>query len=726
MRKLLLLMLGCCMTGFAFGQPYDTLTIQQIQFIDADSLADCNDTSPRLGDTVITYATVVMSAMVDDPQNPGGPQVPNAQAAGGRNVWIQSGTGPFSGVDLFTFGVPTPVPDVDVLDLQAGDSIQVTGIIGNFFNEKELIPIDIQLLDLGRPVHVNPIMDLGMINDNNQVNELETGEQWEGAYIELYNLTVTARSFFSGNNRVSLICSDDQGNLINVSDRFLAARLPASGGTFVPPPPGTKFDTLRGVLAHSGNGCTGGGGRGYELYPFQESDYIIGTSPPIISNETRNPITPGPTQDVNVFATIEDPDGNVDTASLYYAVGASNTNFLEVPMTATGNTYSATIPNAAFSEGDLVKYYISATDDSALTSTSPSLAANGPFFFAVRENGTTIYDVQFTPFDNGNSGYLGLEVTLTGVVTATAQPNDLGFVYIQQAGEDKWAGLSLVQDANLASLVRGDSIEVTGVIEEDFGLTRMAVSGVSVLKTGATIPDAVEVDPDIFTTYDFALNEAYECMLVKLKNPSDSIIYIVEENADGPNNNFAEYRVGSSNLTTDGARVLAGRVTGSAFSSLAFPYINDTTWLTESGIITVQPTCVVTAGDTMRSLTGIMYYSFGNMKLLPRNSDDADGYRGANCPQGVVGIEDELAGSKVVAYPNPTQNGLTVDYRFPIQARANIVLMDLMGRVVAAEEVRGVEGNVRFSTAALSNGTYVLMVYADNYIIAREKILIVK
>ncbi|MEL6253205.1 MAG: T9SS type A sorting domain-containing protein [Bacteroidota bacterium] len=712
------------LASFSLQAQYDTLTIQQIQMVSPQNLAACNDTSFYRGDTVVVFATVVMDALVADPQNPGGPEVNNAQITGGRNIWLQSGTGPFSGIDLFTTGVPTPVPGIDVLELRAGDSVAVTGVVIFFGNESEITPINIDLIDQGREVQLNSV-SVSDLNDDTQTNQFETGEQWEGAYVELTNLRVDSRSFFSGGNRVSLICSDADGNLVNISDRFLAARLPANGGTFVPPPPNAVLDTVRGVVAHSANGCTGAGGRGYEIYPFKSEDYVIGVSPPFITNETRNPITPTASQDVNVFASIEDPDGVVVSAELNYAVGASSTNFLSVPMTANGNTYTGVIPSAAFSDGDIVQYYISATDDSSLVSNSPPAAANGPFFFAVSDNGTTIKNVQFTPFENGNSGYAGLEVTVSGVVTASAQPNDLGFVYIQQPGESAWAGLPLVQNANLSTLSRGDSITVTGQVQENFGMTWMVVTSFTTEKTGAEVPAPTKVDPDVFTLYDFAVNEQYEGMLIELANPTEGAdIFVVETNADAMGgNNFAEYRVGSSDLTVDGSRVLAGRVTGVAFSSLSFSYVNDTSWVTNSGVMTVDP-CVVTAGDTISSLTGIMYYSFGNMKLLPRNNEDANNFRGANCPNGVTSIEDELAGSKVIAYPNPNRGQLTVAYTFPQFVEGRVRMMDLMGRTVKVEALNGIEGELRLETSSLSNGTYIMLVETEGYIISRHRIVV--
>ncbi|MEO1450995.1 MAG: T9SS type A sorting domain-containing protein, partial [Bacteroidota bacterium] len=575
-------------------------------------------------------------------------------------------------------------------------------------------------------------------NDDNRVNDFTTGEQYEGSYIELTDVTVVEVLPFSNGSRVSFNVADGDGNLMNISDRFTVQRLPGNGGNFVAPPVGTVYDTLRGVIAHSANGCVQGNGRGYEMYPYREEDYVIGFSAPLISNVSRNPVTPMATEDVTVNATIADPDGNVVSASLFYAVGLGNNNFLELPMSANGSTYSATIPNTSYSDGDYVKFYLSATDDSAATSTNPVDGPVEPYFFAVRDDGTTIRDVQFTPFENGDSPYQGLEVEVTGIVTASSQPGDantpgdLGFVYIQQPGENTWGGLSLTGNAELSDLRRGDEVRVRGTIRESFGLTQMAdIVSVDTLSSGNVIAP-VEVNADSFSDYDFVRTEPYECMLVTLVDPAGDGVAVVDDNADdggGSTSNFAEYRVGNNILNGPdvGCRVLAGRRTNSAFGSLDFSYVNDSLWITDFGEMNVEA-CIVSVGDTMTSLSGIMYYSFGEMKLLPRNNLDAPGYNGANCAGGIVpvDIEEELAGSEFTVFPNPSNAAFTLRYTFPEFVEAQVEVRDMMGRQIARKEIRGVTGEVSLDGRAWASGTYFMVVRTRGEVLATQKILLTK
>lgn len=697
----------------------DTVSIQQIQTVSAQALATCVDTSAYLNDTVWTYGVVMMSGELPSGET-------NSQANNGENLWIQNGTGPYSGLDMYKVaGInPDPVIGTEMLDLQEGDSIMVKGIITRFGRETEIVPLEIQVIDFDKDVVATPI-DISDLNDANRINQLPTGEQWEGAYVEIYNAAVVSVDPFTANgvDRVSFNVSDGNGNLVNISDRFIVQRQSNALGDFVPPTTSTIYDTLRGVIAHSANGCTGAGGRGYEMYPFRKEDYVLraGTAGPQISGITRSPLVPTSGQDVTIFATINDPDGTVDTATLFYTVGISNTNFFSVGMSANGSTYSGVIPASIMNDGDFVKYYICATDNDTITACNPDVPATigNPEAFFVRDNGLTIYDLQFTPYNDGNSLYRSRDVTVRGVITAASGVDDLGFVYLQQPGATQWAGISLVQNQALSNLTRGDSVEVSGTVQEDFGFTRMAVLTVVPKGTANSIPEAVELNPDLFNSYDFAVTEAYEGMLVKYVNPNGGGIFIVEENADaGGGNNFAEYRIGTDPFVPTGSRAIAGR---DVSSSLYVSYVNDSIYI--SGNVDA---CLVTAGDSMASVSGILAYTFGNPKLLPRNNADFEAYSGANCPDGISNIEDELAGTEINAYPNPTQGQLTVSYDFPKFIEAEVRLMDLTGRTLVQQKIRGLAGETNFSLDGVAGGTYVLMVSHEGYIVDTRKIVLLK
>lgn len=763
MKKYFLLLIMWMFVSMSFAQ-YPTVTIQQIQEVPLANLQADNDSSLYHGDTVIVYGTIMMDGRVEDPANPGGPLVRNATPGGHHNLWIQSGTGPWSGLDLFHLnGETTPTSPIDMLDLVAGDSVKVTGFIEEFAgHETEIMPISIELLPQpGKPI--KPVVrSVGDFNDANKDDNRVTGEQWEGMYVEFHNLSVV--NIVSGR---FIDMQDANGNVIQLSDRFRAFQIAGQGGNFQTPPLGAVYDTVRGVIAH---------GRadqdGYQLYPFRAEDLVLGQIvPPTVTNIRPNPVTPAETQDINVSATITD-NGTIVSAKLYYGIGASTQpgSYFEVPMTSSGgSTFTGTIPNTAFSNGDVVVFYVEATDDDTLSIVAPNVPnGSDPRFVVVDNDGPSIKNVQFSPFEAGNSSYDGVEVTLTGIVTASSKPGDLGFVYIQQPGEDKWAGLPLLENPALSNLDRGDLVEVTGTITEQFAnefqlsnWTAMEVSTVSVQSSGNQVPTAVVVNPNDFyrntstqTFPDPALTEPYEAMLVQFAGPLYVANKLPDASPSNPTTNFGEWMIGNDPFDISGCRVLAGRRDSRNFASLAFPALNDSFYLTNAGIVDtnfVKDVYIVETGDTLCGLIGIMAYSFGEYKLFPRNGDDIPsvednsgtlrpalsgqnfpfpgGLGNAGCANAdyiALDVLPEFAGSEVKVYPNPGRYYLNVDFDLMAPQNGVIELRDLMGRAVMSETFNGVSGSVRLNTERLLPGTYVVVVRTKNAIIAQNKVLIAR
>lgn len=690
-----LLSLGLLIFGasFAANAQYPLKTIQEVQTVTQQNLAAGNDASPiATTDTVRIRGVVVMDAGL-------------STLVQGKQIWIQTNDGsPFSGIDIYQPSPSTAGDDggTGILSLVAGDSVEITGRVEEFSGETEFIPIitnpatPIQLLGSGITVKSKLIL-AGELNDNNRNNILTTGEQYEGQYVELQNMTVVTVDPFSNGARVSFNIADASGNRVNVSDRFLAMRLPATGGTFVAPNVGDFITSIKGVIIHSKNN------RGYEIHPFDRNDIVYGAAAPTISAISKNVAVPNNNDAVTISANITDKDG-VKYAKLFYSVGASNQNYTEIPMVANGNSYSAVIPAQA--DASFVKFFIEARDNSAdsLLSRIPNVPTEDPKFYVVRNNGLTIFDLQYTPFRGGNSGYVDQSVTVGGIVTASV--SDLGYVYIQQENQSTFAGIPVVGGTGLDQLATGDKVTITGTVKEYFGLTRLE-SVTNIQKSGTGVINPVTLEPDSFRIYTTSYGEAYESMLIKFAASSGKGLYITNTNADAPSN-FAEYRVGRD--TSDagaGSRVMAGRQTSSAFSSKNVSYVNDSSWTPNVGL----PILVVQKGDTMASITGIMTYSFSNMKLLPRNNNDFEAYS-----RQLVGINSSAYNKgEVVVYPNPATSNFNIKYTMPkSSANINVAVYDILGNLVASQALTSTEGNARIETANLTNGTYIYVVQSEN------------
>lgn len=725
-KGILTLLLLTVFTGASLAQPYDTVTIQEIQKVSQSKLANCSDASPLVGDTVWVRGTVVMngdaSAETDDNSS---------------NVWIQNGSGPYSGLDIFDLS-PDQTSGVKVKNLKAGDSILVRGVIEEYEGESEIVPEFITIISSNQPINITEQVTVDDLNDGNQTNKLTSGEKWEGCYAQITDVRVISVDFFAGGNRVSFIVQDDQGNQMNISDRFMAQRLPANGGDFQAPPVGTFVDTLRGVIAHSKNGCPGTGGRGYELHPFKDKHYQYGAAPPIITDVKVSPEVPSASDQVTISARIEELNTSVKQAFLHYAVGENGTFDSLAMSNSSANTYEANVPVKP-SNGSLVKYYISATDNDtpSLKNAAPNVPnGSAPAYYRIRNNGLSIYDLQYAPFAEEpyleeSSGYRGQEVTVEGVVTATAQSGGLGFIYMQQPGKEKWAGIQLTGNSQLTQAERGARLKVTGTVEEYFGFTRLAnISSVTQVGANNEVP-VVNVQPGKFTNYEESGNEAYEGMLVNLDAPNQKL-YVVDTNADySPNNpqNFAEYRVGPDTTKPDsGARVIAGRQSSTASSSLNVSYVNSKEWELADGIMNVKPK-VVEIGESMDSLRGIMYYSFSNMKLLPRNNDDFYNYSDpvqidTTNEDSTSAVNPAPNGKSIAVYPNPATDQLTVNLTQSADANYEVSVTDMKGRQVRSLQVNGAE-TLQLPVGSLKPGAYVVTVLdEDGGLLKYKKILV--
>lgn len=701
MRKFLpILALLLCFGTAAMAQ-YPLVTIQDIQTVTPANLASCLEASTLTGDTVRVTGTLV--------------QKPDSAALTDNNsfqFWLRNGYGDFSGLDIIGFFDPNMIGITSLLE---GDSIMLTGVVTEFGpGETELIPLDnVPVTILGAGATITPtVASVGALNNSTQVNQVATGETWEGQYIEIQNVTVVSVDPFSSNTRVSFIVQDGSGNRINISDRFRVQRLPSGNpaGTFVAPNVGDTYAYIRGVIGHSPNGCMGGNGRGYEMYPTRVSDYFINSSAPSIISVTRNHVTPTSSQAVTISAQITDNTMNVASANLRYAVGVGTTTYQTVAMTLASGTnvsgvWTADIPAQA--DGAFVKYYVSATDNNgnvAYNSAVPS--GSDPYFYTVRDNGTTIVDVQFVPssFSSAASGYDGLDVTVEGVVTGSAEASNLGYVFIQQENELAWAGVMVTDNPSLATLTIGQKVRVTGTVNESFNFTRIEqVSSVQVLGTGTINP--VTLDPIIFATWGIATSEPYEGMLLTFENPTPGQpIYVIDNNPDAPSN-FAEYRVGKDLFSpADGSRVIVGRVTGSSFSSLNVSYVNDAMWASTDGIMNV-PVIVVNNGDEFASMTGIMAYTFGNFKLMPRNNDDVSA---------IVGIEEGQA-TAIKAYPNPVHEAFRLAYDLNgLEQGSSATIYDMMGRSLKTISLDLQSGETLVNIADLAAGNYIVKVTGPN------------
>lgn len=742
MKKLLLTMVAG-LIAFNLSAQFQKVTVRDIQFVPDSKLKNCVDSANYYGDTVSFVAKVIADANLID--------VPSSSVQGGFRPFVHvvdtanKGTsGDFRGIQVmgvYQDAQGNDLPVNDVYNLYAGMVVEITGVVGSYQGETQVSILNNSSLTVlsteSAPTAVT--INLGDLNDNTRTNQLETGEEYEGSFVKIEDLTVTAVYNFSG-NRVSFDLTDDDGNVINVSDRFLVQKTPSyttsrasapySQGKFQTPVVGTRFDHIMGIIIHSQNGCTGSNGRGYEINPFDESHYLIGVTPPNISEVDRDPLVPGDQDDVKISAKIVDFDGEVSSASLFWTDDPAKSfdQFTEVTMTVKSGTtdeFEATIPKAA--DGTVIRYYITADDDDAQKSYAPFGAKdpkNPDFsFYTVRNNGLSIADLQrVINLDRGDSPYEDQEVTVTGVVTASAKQYDLEAIYIQDPSESEFAGIQCAGNSDLIKLYRGQEVTVTGTVSENFGFTVLNVSSVDDVVTPSPL---VLVEPTIIDINDTAWftsseGEKYEGMLIGFNNPGGTVAI-----SDPMLNPFGEWLIGADEDApfNRSVRVQSGIQNNNNHSSLWVSLVGDTTLAEEEGVMNVSP-IENQKGMTFDTIIGINFYGFGSYKLLPRNDDDFKGSSvtlpATNYPA-IVGIEEVNLSGFFSVYPNPSHGTINVRPSEFTGNEFNVTITDIQGKVVAKSELD--HSNYTMDITSLKSGVYFMTISVNDVQLSNAKII---
>ncbi len=129
----------------------------------------------------------------------------------------------------------------------------------------------------------------------------------------------------------------------------------------------------------------------------------------------------------------------------------------------------------------------------------------------------TCYEIQG---QQASSPYLDQEVSVTGIVTTGGDELYGGYAVMCDAGGGSWSGLILYGDST-AALARGDSITISGTVDEYYGLTELKdFSDVQVISTGHTLPGAIEL------TTAQVCEEQYESVFVSV---TDAIVLVENE-----------------------------------------------------------------------------------------------------------------------------------------------------------------------------------------------------
>ncbi len=695
-----------------FAQDYPEVSIRDIQYVPADSLLAygtswTEPTPPLFGDTVW-----VTGVVMNPPYEGANPDSLRSLHAGAAAIYLQdTSETEWSGILVRD---PAASPSFAVLD--SGLVIRFLAVVNEYFTTTQVNTLDFQASNIigvrERPKPVLLTLDSLVQKGTSSPNFL--AEKWEGVYVEIRNLT-TSDPGAIGYNTFTIFDENNSSIVVgNNADYF--RRTPA-------PLPGTKIDVIRGYIETRTNIAP----HWFMINPVFPDDIQYGTvSPPNITDVQRDKGTVGFNEDVTVTARVFDSDSTAPVLSAELKYSVSGAPYVSVPMTLTDSltmTWSATIPGQP--DSTMISYYIEAVDADSAVSTNPTRGEESPYFYFTLNRPLTIQDVQYSPFGSGFSGYNNYTVTVSGIVTADTSDiegdgNLIGpQVYIQN-GTGPWSGIQ-VFGTEAHSLQRGDNVTVTGIVNESFGVTRIgnltAGASVTVNSSGNEIPEPVEVSTAVINgagTGELPA-ESYEGVLLSIKNVS-----VVDENANGEagpdegtggNRNFGEMLVADTSGVSMRVELQDGTHDYHNFwdAALENQPIRIRTW------------------NHFDELRGILFYSFGNFKLVPRTNDDFIGFvTGINNSQELP-IKFELSQN----YPNPFNPTTTIKYSIPSNTKGEtsnvkLIVYDVLGREVAVlvnQKQNPGTYSVTFNANNYASGIYFYRLTTGDFVSVKKMIL---
>ncbi len=485
--------------------------------------------------------------------------------------------------------------------------------------------------DLLKPVDVS-VSDLNKANSDGtmQIN-LANYPKYAGTYVKITNATVVNVSL--GDRPNWALKQGD--NLIYIYDTSLRYRNDQStyrtgynfrhqeDGTFEPPPPGSVVN-LSGYITLNGDnpdGLDAPGEQSFSINPFDDgivwlndvkhengvdgftwpNDLEVVGNPPSFANYTISDHTPTSTDQVIVSVDVTPNNGTtLSSVDIWYTDGTDTTT---TAMThGSGDTYTFTF--STFANYKSVSFHITATDSKGLTGLYPQ-GGNDSFIVLDQEVNSIAIIQESSDGASPLAGVGEIPMNLTAWVVADSAD---GYIAIQDS-KNKWSGIFLDATApGVKSLKRGDRINITkGTVFENYGVTYLTVSAMTKMASGEDISTLI---PDILTediTYGANKGEPYEGMLVKFDD-----VKILTNQADYPSD-YGEFEIGSRQGGGTADTLTAGH---------GLRIDDGTNDFGTSAQLTADLNENIRIGAQLQSVTGAMYYTFGNYKLIMRSLSD--------------------------------------------------------------------------------------------------------
>ncbi len=683
------------------------------------------------------------------------------------NIFIQDTTTGqlWAGLNVLTNDTSTTAQGTGITALDSGMVVRLTGRVTEYGSQNNSLTemfmynvgffesvVTAEILSVGgnRPNPVPVTVDSFAVGTKPMPSR---GEKYEGMYVTIPNVTVISVDVSSGR----FTFADSAGNQMTMYDGsgwYTYRGHKITGSKYSAPPVGTKLKYIRGVVIVQTKSNTCGDYEVMPLYPGPRElgkatsypgDVVIDKFAPSITTIRRNPTPPKSTDNVIVTFQAKDlnTNGNVDSAFVAVQKGLSGawvkTKVATPSFVGADTLYSFTVGTTP--ADSIVSYYVEAYSG-GIYGASPDPAI--PYYYVVRDNGYSIYDVQYTPYSNGLPGMQYDTLTVKGVVVADtsdikeipksgAQANRPSLWIASAPG--KWNGVCVwgaSASVGVDTLQKGDSVSVRGVVYDYNSRTVLKVVSCTLIQRGVPVPGPATMSISGKGSVSYQISnppvngdpifEAWEGVLVRINNP-----YLVVRNADdltnGSSSCFGEFLISSSSYLSNpyGLRVDDNGINN--FYADTNSYYATTKYNSDHPLTPGLKTTLIPIGSKLTFLQGILDYSYSNYKLEPRTNADFGTITS-------VVLQDPMAIARTFElsqnYPNPFNPSTEIRYSVPMSGRVSLKVFNLLGQVVETLLDRDmVAGSyvVRFDASRLATGVYFYQLRAGDVVMTKKMVL---
>jgi len=289
----------------------------------------------------------------------------------------------------------------------------------------------------------------------------------------------------------------------------------------------------------------------------------------------------------------------------------------------------------------------------------------------------TIFDIQYTQNETGDSDYIDQYVQTSGVVTAEFENT-----FFIQDGVGEWNGVCIYPaEFDVTEIEVGQNITITGYIAEYNGKTEIMDLTNIVINGTENLPDP----SPIFTGYISIENynpEAWEGVLVQTS----------EVAVTNPDLGYGTWEI------DDGIDSSGPCVVGHSASYEYVPVLN----------------------DILPRVVGIVDFAYGSFRIEPRDDNDFLSASAEN-------FELEIVNYKLQNYPNPFNVGTTISFDIvDVNSPTTIEIFNLKGQKVEQYSIQSNQSSIVWDADKFSSGIYFCKLIVDGKIADSRKMILMK